>query len=60
MQFVGAAKLAAGRDEEAVVWLNRSIELNPIGQRLVFGSPQHWRSLAVLKRRANQRAPGSN
>jgi tetratricopeptide (TPR) repeat protein len=29
MQFVGAAKLAAGHDEEAVAWLNRSIELNP-------------------------------
>jgi tetratricopeptide (TPR) repeat protein len=29
MQFVGAAKLAAGHDEEAVVWLNRSIGLNP-------------------------------
>ena len=28
MYFVGAAKLAAGRDEEAVVWLNRSIELH--------------------------------
>jgi tetratricopeptide (TPR) repeat protein len=27
MHFVGVAKLAAGRDEEAVAWLNRSIEL---------------------------------
>jgi tetratricopeptide (TPR) repeat protein len=29
MHFVGAAKLYAGRDEKAVAWLNRSIELNP-------------------------------
>ena len=29
MHYVGAAKLGAGRDEEAVVWLNRSIELGP-------------------------------
>jgi TolB-like protein/Flp pilus assembly protein TadD len=28
MHFVGAARLGAGRDEEAVVWLNRSIELD--------------------------------
>jgi TolB-like protein/class 3 adenylate cyclase len=27
--IAGAAKLAAGRDEEAVAWLNRSIELGP-------------------------------
>jgi hypothetical protein len=27
MFFVGAAELGAGRDEEAVVWLSRSIEL---------------------------------
>jgi tetratricopeptide (TPR) repeat protein len=27
MYFVGAARLGAGRDAEAVVWLNRSIEL---------------------------------
>ena len=27
MHFVGAAKLGAGHDEEAVAWLNRSIEL---------------------------------
>ena len=29
MLFVGFAKLHSGRDEEAVAWLNRSIELNP-------------------------------
>ena len=29
MGFVGIAKLYVGRDEEAVVWLNRSIEMNP-------------------------------
>ena len=29
MQFVGAAKLAAGHDEEAVAWLDRSIGVNP-------------------------------
>jgi tetratricopeptide (TPR) repeat protein len=29
MHFVGAAKLYSGRDEEAVAWLNRSIERNP-------------------------------
>jgi TolB-like protein/class 3 adenylate cyclase/Flp pilus assembly protein TadD len=29
MAFVGIAKLYVGRDEEAVVWLNRSIEMNP-------------------------------
>jgi tetratricopeptide (TPR) repeat protein len=28
VHFVGAAKLNAGRDEEAVAWLNRSIELS--------------------------------
>jgi len=27
--FAGIAKLGLGRDEEAVAWLNRSIELNP-------------------------------
>ena len=29
MHFVGAAKLYSGCDEEAVAWLNRSIERNP-------------------------------
>ena len=29
MVFVGFARLHSGRDEEAVAWLNRSIELNP-------------------------------
>src|SRR5262249_52905386 len=29
MGFVGIAKSYVGRDEEAVVWLNRSIEMNP-------------------------------
>jgi TolB-like protein/Flp pilus assembly protein TadD len=29
MAFVGFAKLSAGRDEDAVAWLNRSVELNP-------------------------------
>jgi tetratricopeptide (TPR) repeat protein len=29
MYFVGAAELGAGRDDEAVAWLNRSIELGP-------------------------------
>ena len=29
MAYVGFAKLHSGRDEEAVAWLNRSIELNP-------------------------------
>ena len=29
VHFVGAAKLYSGRDEEAVAWLNRSIERNP-------------------------------
>jgi tetratricopeptide (TPR) repeat protein len=29
MLIVGFAKLLAGRDEEAIVWLNRSIGLNP-------------------------------
>jgi tetratricopeptide (TPR) repeat protein len=29
MLFVGVAKFVLGRDEEAVVWLNRSVELNP-------------------------------
>ena len=29
MLFVGVAKFVLGRDEEAVVWLNQSVELNP-------------------------------
>ena len=29
MVFVGIARLHSGRDEEAVAWLNRSIDLNP-------------------------------
>ena len=29
MLFVGFAKLGAGRDEEGVSWINRSMELNP-------------------------------
>jgi TolB-like protein/class 3 adenylate cyclase len=29
MMIAGGAKLGAGRDPEAVVWLNRSIDLNP-------------------------------
>jgi len=29
MLFVGFARLHSGRDEEAVTWLNRSIDLNP-------------------------------
>jgi hypothetical protein len=29
MHFVGAAKLYSDSDEEAVAWLNRSIERNP-------------------------------
>ena len=29
MVYVGIAKIALGCDEEAVAWLNRSIELNP-------------------------------
>jgi tetratricopeptide (TPR) repeat protein len=29
MGSVGFAKLHSGRDEEAVAWLNRSIEINP-------------------------------
>jgi TolB-like protein/class 3 adenylate cyclase/Tfp pilus assembly protein PilF len=29
MLFAGSAKLGAGCDEEAIVWFNRSIELNP-------------------------------
>ena len=42
MHFVGAAKLAAGRDEEAVVWLNRSVELNPN-----WPTPHFWLAAAL-------------
>ena len=42
MHFVGAAKLAAGRDVEAVVWLNRSIELNPN-----WPTPHFWLAAAL-------------
>jgi TolB-like protein/Tfp pilus assembly protein PilF len=41
MHFVGAAKLAASRDEEAVVWLNRSVELNPN-----WPTPHFWLAAA--------------
>jgi Flp pilus assembly protein TadD len=44
MHFVGAAKLAAGRDEEAVVWLNRSIELGPN-----WPTPHFWLAAALAR-----------
>jgi len=44
MHFVGAAKLAADRDEEAVVWLNRSIELNPN-----WPTPRLWLAAALAQ-----------
>jgi tetratricopeptide (TPR) repeat protein len=42
--FVGAAKLASGRDEEAVAWLNRSIELGPN-----WGTPHFWLAAALAR-----------
>ena len=42
--FAGAAKLAAGRDEEAVAWLNRSIELGR-----VWPTPHFWLAAALAR-----------
>jgi TolB-like protein/Flp pilus assembly protein TadD len=42
--FAGAAKLAAGRDEEAVAWLNRSIELDPN-----WPLPHFWLAAALAR-----------
>jgi TolB-like protein/class 3 adenylate cyclase/cytochrome c-type biogenesis protein CcmH/NrfG len=36
MHYVGVAKFGAGRVEEAVLWLNRSIEFNPIWPTVHF------------------------
>jgi TolB-like protein len=44
MHFVGAAKLGAGHDEEAVVWLNRSIEL---GRN--WALPHLWLAAALAR-----------
>jgi tetratricopeptide (TPR) repeat protein len=44
LHFVGAAKLAAGRDEEAVAWLNRSIELST-----GWPTPHFWLAAALAR-----------
>ena len=54
--FVGVAKIILGRDEEAIVWLRRSIEANRNNRINHFYTQLHWR-FSVGWRRLG-RSPG--